>query len=188
MPSQLFDNILEKTNRVQIINKKKRMSSFLWKNRLLIDEYFRGLQTTVDTRVETYIAENQHDQAGIDKLNKAREEWFKEADECEASNIAELENSKDRDLELDDEKLLTRFCFIFEFPGDVLETGCFTWRFVSTDTYMSPSQTNCFQMVIYCLNCDECEYEQAPPPGPESMQILFKGVVSECFDVNKITF
>jgi hypothetical protein len=99
------------------------MNCFLRPNRLRIADYFSELKATLDIHVETYIAENQHDRIGIDKLNKAREEWFKEADECEASNLAEeLEQREDRDLELDDEKLLTRFCFIFEFNGDVLKT------------------------------------------------------------------
>jgi hypothetical protein len=155
------------------------MDSFFNKNRLRIANYLSELKTTVDIYVETYIAENQHDQAGIDKLNKAREEWFNEADECEASNLAELEQREDRDLELDDEKLIKRFCFIFEFYGDVLETGCFTWRFVSTDTYMSPGQIACFQAMIDFLDCDDCDYTQVHPPGPESFEMLFKCTESE---------
>jgi hypothetical protein len=161
------------------------MSSFLGRNRLRIADYSSELKTTVDTHVETYIAENQHDQPGIDKLNKAREEWFKEADECEASNIAELAKREDRDLELNDEKLLKRFCFIFEFHGDVLETGCFTWRFVSTNMYMSPHQIACFQMMIRFLECDDCDYVRTPNPGPGCLKILFQSAKTDSF-VNKL--
>jgi hypothetical protein len=150
------------------------MSSFFMKNRTRIADYFSEFKTTVDTLVETYIAENQHDQAGIDKLKKTRERWFREVDECEASNLAELEKSEDRDLDLEDGKLLKRFCFLFEFHGDVLETGCFTWRFVSTDRYVSPSQIACFQAMIGYLACDDCDYTQVLPPGPESFSLLFK--------------
>jgi hypothetical protein len=159
------------------------MNSFLRTNRLRIADYFSELKAMVDAHVETYIAENQHDQAGIDKLNKAREEWFKEADECEASNLAELEKRKDRDLELDDEKLLTRFCFIFEFNGDVLKTGCFTWHFVSTDIYMSPSQIACFQAMIDFLDRDNCNYAQMLH-GLESFRLLFKSVEFETYNVS----
>jgi hypothetical protein len=112
-------------------------------------------------------------------LNKAREDWFIEADECEKSNLVELDNLDDRDLELADKKLLKRFCFIFEFHGDVLETGCFTWRFVSTDRYVSSSQIACFQVMIGFLECENCDYVQAPNPGVESFRMLFNGVKSE---------
>jgi hypothetical protein len=159
------------------------MNSFLRTNRLRIADYFSDLKATVDVHVETFISENQHDRAGIDKLNKAREEWFKEADECESSNLAELEKRKDRDLELDDENLLKRFCFVFEFEGDVLETGCFTWRFFSTDIYMSPSQIACFQVMIDFLDKDNCNYAQVPH-GLESVRLLFKSVEFEKNDVS----
>jgi hypothetical protein len=163
------------------------MSSFLGKNRLRIVDYFSDLKATVDIHVETYIAENQHDQPGIDKLNKAREGWFKEADECETINLVELENHEDRDLNLDDMELLKRFCFIFEFYGDVLETGCFTWRFVSTDTHINPSQLDCFQMMIDFLDCDNCDYKHAPYPDVKSLRLLFKGVKSE-FESHVVSF
>jgi HSP90 family molecular chaperone len=75
------------------------MSSFFRQNRLRTANYSSELKATIDIHVETYIAENQHDQATIDKINKAREEWIKEVDECEVSNLAELEKREDRDLE-----------------------------------------------------------------------------------------
>jgi hypothetical protein len=162
------------------------MNSFLGQNRLRITDYFSELKATVNALVETYIVENQHDQAAVDKLNKARKGWFKEADECEASDLAEFEKREDRDLELEEEKLLKRFCFSFEFQGDVLETGCFTWRFVSTDIYMSPGQIACFQVMIKYLVCDDCNYEQVPPPGPESLSSLFKSVKSNLY--NNVSF
>jgi hypothetical protein len=161
------------------------MSSFFRTNRLRIADYFSELKATVDIHVEIYIAENQHDQSGIDKLNKAREGWFKEADECEAINLAELEIREDRDMELDDEKLLQRFCFIFEFYDDVLETGCFIWRFVSTDTYMNPRQIGCFKVMIEHLGCEKCDHEQTPTPGPESLRMLFKVVKLKKYEVSE---
>jgi hypothetical protein len=163
------------------------MDSFFGKNRLRIADYFSELKATVDTHVETYIAENQHDQPGLDKLNKAREEWFKETDECETSDLAELEKREDRDLELDDEKLLTRFCFIFEFQGDVLETGCFTWRFVTTDTYMTPGQISCFQAIIEYTCCEILDNARELPPGLENFKMLFKGAKSELNNVSQFS-
>jgi hypothetical protein len=156
------------------------MKSYFSTNRLRISDYFSELKATVDALVEIYIAGNQHDQAAVEMLNKAREDWFIEADECEAFNLAELENLDDRDLELSDKKLLKRFCFIFEFHGDVLETGCFTWRFVSTDKYVSPSQIARFQVMIGYLECENCDYVQVSNPGVEGFRMLFKGVKSEC--------
>jgi hypothetical protein len=164
------------------------MSCFLGKNRLRIADYSSELKATVDTLVETYIAENQHDQAGIEKLNKAREEWFNEADECETSNLAELEKREERDTELQDDQLLTRFCFIFEFQGDVLDTGCFTWHFVSTDTYMTPGQIACFQAMIVHLACDNCGFTQTPPTGPECLKIIFKSFKPDFYTVSKYRF
>jgi hypothetical protein len=160
------------------------MNSFLRTNRLRIADYFSDLKATVDVHVETFISENQHDRAGIDKLNKAREEWFMEADECEASNLAELEKRENRDLELDDEKLLKRFCFIFEFHGDVLQTDCFTWRFVSTDTYMTPGQIACFQAMIEYLCCEIVDYAKEPQPGHENFEMLFVVTKSEWNNVS----
>jgi hypothetical protein len=164
------------------------MSSFLGKNRLQIADYFSELKATVDIHVETYIAENQHDRTEIDKLNKAREGWFKEADECEESNLAELERRENKDLNLDDKELLKRFCFIFEFHGNVLETGCFTWHFVSTDTYMSPVQIACFQAMIVYLACDNCDYTEIPGPDPDSLITLFQRVESNVYVKKKTIF
>jgi hypothetical protein len=126
--------------------------------------------------VETYISENQHDQATIDKINKAREEWIKEVDECELSNLAELEKREDRDLELEEDNLLKRFCFIFEYPGDVLQTQCFTWRFVSTDTFISPRQIACFQLMVSCLGFECGKYHSLFkfPYRFGGLEILFK--------------
>jgi hypothetical protein len=162
------------------------MRSYLGKNRLQIAEYFSELKATVDIHVETYIAENQLDRAEIDKLNNAREGWFKEANECEASNLAELEKREDRDLNLTDKKLLKRFGFIFKFYGDVIETGCFIWRFVSTDKYLSPRQIASFQVMVEHLGCENRDYEQAPLPGIESFRMLFKICKSEMYDVSKL--
>jgi hypothetical protein len=167
-----------KNTHFAIHKKKKKMSSFFGQNRLRIANYSTELKATIDVLVETYIAENQHDQAGIDKINTAREEWLKEVDKCEVDNLAELEKHKDRDLELQDEKLLKRFCFIFEFFGDVLETGCFTWRFVSTDTYLRPGQIACFQvMTRFMKYSDDCDYEKVALPCSDTLYKIFKCII-----------
>jgi hypothetical protein len=152
------------------------MNSLYRQNRLRTANYSSELKATIDILVETYLAKNQHNQAETDKLNKAREEWIKEVDECEESNLAELENSENRDLMQGDDNLLKRFCFIFEYRGDVLETGCFMWRFISTDTFLSPSQIACFQVMASCFGCDSGEFDYARvfSAGLESLERLFK--------------
>jgi hypothetical protein len=120
------------------------MNSFFGRNRLRIANYSSELKATIDIHVETYIAGNRHNQPYVDEANKAREEWVKEIDECEVDNLARLEKREDRELELEDEKLLKRFCFVFEFHLRVIEAGCFAsplaWRLISTDTFMSPDR------------------------------------------------
>jgi hypothetical protein len=161
------------------------MSSFYCKNRLKIANFASELKTTFDIHVETYIAENQHDQSQVDKVNKAREEWINEINECEAENLAELEKREDRDLELNEEILLKHFCFIVEYLGDVLETGCFTWRFISTDTYMSLEQIAIFQVMIQALDCDIVDYAQPPSTDFKRFEQLFDSPDSTISYVNK---
>jgi hypothetical protein len=150
------------------------MNSFYSKNRLKIANYSCELKTTIDIHAETYIAENQHDQFQVDNVNKAREKWVKEIDKCEVDNLADLEKREDRELDLEEEILLKCFCFIVEYLGDVLETGCFTWRFISTDAYMSFEQIACFQVMIEALECDGVDYAQPPPMDFKRFEKLFE--------------
>jgi hypothetical protein len=122
--------------------------SSLFGNRLRIANHSSEVKASIDALVATHVADNQNDQTEIDKINKLREEWLKEVDECEAHNMADVEKRDDKDLELTNAELFKRFCFVFEFNGDVTETGRFTGRFISTDTYLSPNQVACFQVVV----------------------------------------
>jgi hypothetical protein len=86
-------------------------------------------------------------------VNASREAWLKEIDECETSNLDQCKNEEESEgLELNDEVLFKRFCFLVEFYGNVLMTGCFTWRLISTDLYLRPGQIECFQELIKITN------------------------------------
>jgi hypothetical protein len=156
----------------------EKMNSFFGRNRLRIADYSSELKATIDIHVETYIAENQHDQPKVDEANKAREEWVREIDQCEVDNLAKLEKRKDRDLDLEDETLLKRFCFVFEFKTYVSnETICFTpplaWRFISTDTLMSPDQIACIQVMIECAEFySSCRSERVWLSSPNANSLL----------------
>jgi hypothetical protein len=109
--------------------------------------YFDGLKNKIDLLVEIYILENQHEQVCIDEVNKAREEWIKEIDECEAHNLAELEENENKDELITDEKLFKRFCFLIHSYANFNATY-FTGRFISTDKYLKPGQIECFQELL----------------------------------------
>jgi hypothetical protein len=113
-----------------------------------IVDYFDDLKNRVDLLVEIYISDNQHDQARIDEINEAREEWIKEADECQAHNLAELMENENKDSLIQDEELFKRFCFLIYSYSGVQTTGCFTGRFISTDVYLRPGQVKCFQELL----------------------------------------
>jgi hypothetical protein len=153
------------------------MDSFFGRNRLRIADFSSELKATIDIHVETYIAENQHDQPQVDKANKAREEWVKEIDECEVDNLAELEKREDRDMDLEDETLLKRFCFVFKFRSYVHETGSFTWplawRLISTDKFMSPDQIACIQVMIECAEFYSYRSESVCRYSSEILDYLF---------------
>jgi hypothetical protein len=117
-------------------------------NRLRIADYFTDLKNKIDLLVEIYISDNQHDPARIDEINKVREEWIKEANECQAHDLAELEENEDKDLLIADEQLFKRHCFLIYSHADVKTTGCFTGRFISTDVYLRPGQIECFQELL----------------------------------------
>jgi hypothetical protein len=158
----------------------EKMNSFYGRNRLRIADYSSELKATIDIHVETYIEKNHHYQLQVDKANKAREEWVKEIDECEVDNLAELEKRKDRDLDLEDETLLKRFCFVFKFRSYyVHETGSFTWplawRLISTDKFMSPDQIACIQMMIECaeFDSDDVETVRRSQINSRSLDLLF---------------
>jgi hypothetical protein len=123
------------------------MSSHRATNKLKIVDYFDDLKNKIDLLVEIFINDNQHDQARIDEINKAREEWIKEADECQAFNLAELEKNKRKDEQITDEELFKRHCFLIKSCAD-LQTGCFTGRFISTDVYLRPGQIECYEKLL----------------------------------------
>jgi hypothetical protein len=117
-------------------------------NKLRIVGCFDDLKNEIDLLVEIYISENPHDQACVDEINNARDEWIKEADECQAYNLAELENNENNDELVPDELLFKRHCFLIHSNADLQTTGCFTGRFISTDVYLRPGQIECFQELL----------------------------------------
>jgi hypothetical protein len=117
-------------------------------NKLRIANYFIDLKNKTDLLVEIYISDNQHDQVCIDEINNAREAWIKEADECQAYNLAALEMNENKDELVADEQLFKRFCFLINSNADLETTGCFTGRFISTDVYLRPGQIKCFQELL----------------------------------------
>jgi hypothetical protein len=116
--------------------------------KLKIVNYFDDLKNKIDLLVEIFISDNQHDPAAINEINKAREEWIKETDECQAHNLAELEKNENIDELITDEQLFKRFCFLVCSNADLQTTGCFTGRFISTDVYLRPGQIECFQELL----------------------------------------
>jgi hypothetical protein len=117
-------------------------------NKMKIVEYFDDLKNKIDLLVEIYISDNQRDQARIDEINKAREEWIKEVDECQAQNLVKLEENDHKDELITDEQLFKRYCFLIYSYADLKTSGCFTGRFISTDLYLKLGQIECFQELL----------------------------------------
>jgi hypothetical protein len=126
------------------------MSSNYRTNLFRIDSYFTELKNKIDLPVEIYIQANQHDSVRVDEINKVREEWIREIDECQEHNLAELKNNNDHHMLLEDEHLFKRFCFIIQFYGHIYKplTGLLTWRFFSTDMFLRPGQIACFESML----------------------------------------
>jgi hypothetical protein len=117
-------------------------------NKLRISNYFDDLKNKIDLLVEIYINDNQHDPTGVDEINKVREEWIKEADECQAHNLAELEQNENKDELITDDQLFKRFCFFIYSSVDLHTSDFFTQSFISTDVYLRPGQIECFQELL----------------------------------------
>jgi hypothetical protein len=130
--------------------KKAKMSQDFFEatNKLKIVDYFDNLKNKIDLLVEIFISDNQHDQAGVDEINEAREGWIKEVNECQAHNLAKLEENEDKDSLIADEELFERFCFLINLHADLKTTDSFTGRFISTDAYLRPGQIECFQQLL----------------------------------------
>jgi hypothetical protein len=141
-------------------------------NKLRIVDYFDDLKNKIDLLVEFYISDNQHDLAGIDEINKARETWIKEADECQDHNLTELEENENKDSLIQDEELFKRFCFLINSNADLQTTGCFTGHFISTDVYLRPGQVECFQELLK-YSRSENSYLKAQTMDKEQMARSF---------------
>jgi hypothetical protein len=123
-------------------------------NKLKIINYFDDLVSKIDRFVELYTADNQHNQAIVDATNKARREWLKEIDACLRFNISQCRENEEGKPPIEDSELFKCFCFLIELMGDVLTSGRFTWRLVSTDMYLRPGQIEIFQEVLKFTNID----------------------------------
>jgi hypothetical protein len=121
-------------------------------NKLRIINYFEDLKSKVDLQVELYILDNRHYQAAVDEINSVREKWLQEIKDCEEFNISECVESGAKSSKNDDEFLFKRFCFLIEFNGDVLQTGRFIYRLISTDKYLRPGQIECFEVILKFTN------------------------------------
>jgi hypothetical protein len=120
----------------------------LGENKLKIINYYDQLKARVDLYVELYTYYNRLNSERVNKVNAAREQWFNEHDTCLKFNFDELEKRDDKNLLLEEKQLFKRFCFIFQVHGNVLHSGRFTWRFISTDMYLSPGQIVCFETAL----------------------------------------
>ena len=125
-------------------------------NRIKTVEYSDLLINKIDLKVEQFIADCHHlpnGQEYIDELNSQREKWIAEIRECEEFNLTECGDNKEK---IEESELFKRFCFLFEWPGNVLETTQFTWRLISTDKWLSEKQIDCFSLILsqmtYYLN------------------------------------
>jgi hypothetical protein len=145
--------------------------------------YFDGLRSRVDEKAELYIRDNRHNQTRVDRVNAAREKWIVEIKECLEFNIAQCAPDEEDELRLqDDLELFKKFCFIFEFYADVLSSGCFTWRFVSTDTYLRPGQIACFEELLKFSNTNGAHSFNCPKRlffGIKTESQVFKKVILE---------
>jgi hypothetical protein len=142
-------------------------------NIMRIDDYFTNLKARIDLLVEIYIQENHHNHPLVELINKSREECINEINECEAEDLDELEKNEKRHIFLDDEVLFKRFCFIFQFLGDVLTTGRFTWHFISTDMFLRPGQVECFQELVKFIPSIDAGHEYTFKSQAESLKMLF---------------
>jgi hypothetical protein len=123
--------------------------TFLGANRLRIVEYFDELKAKVDVCVETLIAVNHQNSQQETRINQARADWFAEIDESEKFDLAELENRKDKNTKLENEELFKKFMFEFTVTmgGDLTDL-----RIISINTYITPGQIECFQVVMNIFN------------------------------------
>jgi hypothetical protein len=135
-------------------------------NKFKIFDYFDGLVSKVDEKVERYIVANQDNQPRIDEVNAIRDKWIKELRECEAFDLAQCQaDSKKEEPPVEDSVLFIKFCFVVEVHGDVLASGRFTWRLISTDMYLSAEQVACFQELVKIIDYNKnpaVDYEKVP--------------------------
>jgi hypothetical protein len=106
-------------------------------NQSRINEYFTKLRNKIDLLVERFIHESKLDQLTVDRILLARVEWIDETQECEAFNLTHCpSDNEDQEMpQLDECELLKRFCFVFQVH--VATSDRFSWRFMSTDKYVS---------------------------------------------------
>jgi ABC-type Zn uptake system ZnuABC Zn-binding protein ZnuA len=112
-------------------------------NKLKIVDYFDDLKNKIGLLVEIYISDNQHDPTDIDEINKARDEWIKEVNECQAYNLAKLKENEDKDELITDQQLFVCFC-LYSYIG----TRTCKQEATSTDVYLRPGQIKRFQELL----------------------------------------
>ena len=118
-------------------------------NRLEVSQIFDNVVSDIDLRVEQFIQDNSYDQALINEINLVREDYIKEARDCEAYNLSLLDGQVVR---LSNEERVKRFCFLIESFTDPAMSALFSWRLVSTDMYLTSGQIICFQALINLMH------------------------------------
>jgi hypothetical protein len=120
-------------------------------NRLEVSQIFDRVVSDVDLRVEQFASNNKHKPELVESICSLREVWIKEIRECEAYNIAFLENET---APLSNEQRIKRYCFVIETFINTVESTSrsdqseFGYILVSLDKYVSPGQVACFQAAL----------------------------------------
>ncbi len=137
---------------------------------LALSEYFDGLVSELDLKIEIVIRDNIHDQELVGRVNLVRDEFIVAIRECEALNTAHR-SKQDKSVaaaavKVEPPQQFVSYCFFIETsePGERHEVAPLSsWsnlldflgtRLVVVDSYLSREQIKCFQEILKFTPCN----------------------------------
>ncbi len=155
MPHQLFVIFIFST----FFFFKYRIAMFA----LNLSEYFDGLVSELDVRIETLISDNIQDHELVSKMNLVREDFIRQIRDCQSINMTNLPNIQANTSQPTNNELFKSFCFFIDVDKEEAEVhlskwnnvvAFIGWHLIVLDTYLAPAQIQCFQEILKFLPCN----------------------------------
>jgi Leucine-rich repeat (LRR) protein len=153
--------------------------------KLKIAEYFDVLANKLDLVVEASTDQNCYDKELISGLNKQREAFLSEINECQDFNLKALSNKEIKpDQELNNEDLFPKFCFFIEYvkkKNDSIEIDQqvaeeIGLRLIVTDKYLTEGQIECYEKVFNSIQLADINAERRDQVFKSLGEYLFEKV------------